>query len=58
VDRQIKLQLVDFGPRPSAGFCQGQSVADMVPNQIADVEIRALCDVVLRQLAKATGSPR
>jgi chromosome partitioning protein len=39
-------------------FARGQSVADMVPNQIADVEIRSLCDVVLRQLAKAARSPR
>jgi chromosome partitioning protein len=41
-------------------FAKGQSVADMVPNQVADVEIRALCDVVMRQLAKAPDprSPR
>jgi chromosome partitioning protein len=35
-------------------FATGQSVADMAPGQIADLEIRALCNLVVRELRKVT----
>lgn len=60
--RQLEAELRTFGERvsPTIGyrsafvraFAEGQSVAELASGQIADLEIRALCDALIEELLK------
>ena len=62
--QQLENELRGFGElvAPAIGaraafvrpFATGQSVADLVPGTPADLEIKALCNVVMRELRKIT----